>query len=108
MTTPKPQQFGDEEIPKAVAELLQRLTDSRFEEHATAHIEAWLTSRTSASLLLCPLRVSSELDMSWDNVLGLIESGSIPSVSVGGRPYVRRADLERWVDGLPLNGGGAK
>lgn len=96
------------ELPAAVAEWLQRFADAWLQEHAAPHVDAWLEDRANVPILLGIPRVAKALDLSNSTVQRMIADGELPTVSVGSRVLVRRADLERWASGLPTLGEAAR
>jgi excisionase family DNA binding protein len=72
-----------------------------LQKHAGPAVAEWLEDRTSRPILVGLSRAAKLLDLSESTIERMIADGHLPTVRVGSRVLIRRADLEAWAEGLP-------
>ncbi len=81
-----------------------------LDEHIRSIVRAELAALADVPQL-APLVRSDRCGVPNRKILEHVRAGSLPGVRIDGRVYVKRADLDRWIEGhrigRPAGGGGA-
>lgn len=93
-----------QKLPDSLQESAAQIVAAWLETHARPAINAYVDERTNRPILVGIARAARLTDLSESTVERMLADGYLPTVKVGARRLIRLADLERWAEGLPVDG----
>lgn len=94
-----------QKLPDSLQESTAAIVSAWLETHARPAIADYVEDRATRPILIGIPRAARLTDLSEAAIERMLADGFLPTVKVGARRLIRLADLERWAEGLPVDGG---
>lgn len=94
-----------QKLPDSLQESTAAIVSAWLETHARPAIADYVEDRATRPILIGIPRAARLTDLSEATIERMLADGFLPTVKVGARRLIRLADLERWAEGLPVDGG---
>lgn len=94
-----------QKLPDALQESAAAIVSEWLETHARPVIADYVEDHATRPILIGVPRAARLTDLSEPTIERMLADGFLPTVRVGARRLIRLVDLERWAEGLPVDGG---
>lgn len=93
-----------QKLPDSLQESTAAIVSEWLETHARPAIAEYVEDRATRPILIGVPRAARLTDLSEATIERVMADGFLPTVRVGARRLIRLTDLERWAEGLPVDG----